>query len=109
VIVADGHVAGSIGYWEHTEAGVTVWESGWAVLPADQGRGIAGRAIREIIRLASAERSHRSLHAYPAVENAPSNTACRKAGFTLIGPRRFEYPKGHWMICNDWSLDLDQA
>ena len=31
---------------------------------------------------------------------------CRKAGFINLGPREFEYPKGHWMTCNDWAIDL---
>ncbi|MFF1635641.1 hypothetical protein [Leifsonia sp. NPDC058248] len=24
-------------------------------------------------------------------------------GVTLIGPLRFEYPKGHRMTCNEWA------
>jgi hypothetical protein len=39
-------------------------------------------------------------------ENEASNALCRKAGFTLIEQRDFEYPKGHWMTCNDWVLEL---
>ena len=106
IVLDDGDVAGSIGYWEHSEDASAVWESGWAVLPAHQGRGIATEAIRAVTALASSERTHPTLHAYPAVENAASNALCRKAGFTLIGPRRVEYPKGHWMVCNDWTISL---
>ena len=46
------------------------------------------------------------IHAYPSVDNAASNALCRRLGFELLGQDRFEYPKGHWMTCNDWSLDL---
>ncbi len=106
IVVDDGEKAGSIGYWEHTEGGETFWETGWAILPAYQGRGIATAAIAEVAKAAAAEGTHPSLHAYPGVDNAASNALCRKAGFTLLGPRQFEYPKGHWMTCNDWSLDL---
>jgi len=48
--------------------------------------------------------SHRSIHAYPGVDNGPSNAICRKAGFTLAGAHDFEYPPGHPMRCNDWFL-----
>jgi RimJ/RimL family protein N-acetyltransferase len=98
--------AGSIGYWERQWQGQDVWETGWSVLPEFQGQGIATRATRLIIERARAEGKHRFLHAYPAVDNPPSNAICQKAGFTLQGEVDFEYPKGHWMRCNDWRLDL---
>jgi hypothetical protein len=28
------------------------------------------------------------------------------AGFINRGEHTFEYPKGHWMRCNDWRIDL---
>jgi len=46
------------------------------------------------------------MHAYPAVDNAPSNGICRSLGFELLGASDFEYPKGHPLRCNDWRLDL---
>ena len=46
------------------------------------------------------------MHAFPAVENAPSNAICRKLGFTLLDEHDFEYPPGTVMRCNDWRLDL---
>lgn len=105
-IVTDDDKAGSIGYWEHAEADETVWETGWAILPEFHRRGLATAAVVEIAKVAAAAGRHRTLHAYPAVENAASNALCRKVGFTLLGARDFEYPKGHWMRCNDWSLTL---
>jgi len=63
-------------------------------------------ATIEAIAIARAERTHRFLHAFPAVENTPSNAVCRKCGFVLEGPNEFEYPMGRLMLCNDWRLDL---
>ena len=76
------------------------------MLPAFQGRGIAGSATLEAIAIARSERTRRFLHAYPSVDNAPSNAICRKLGFTLLGSGEFECPKGSLMRCNDWRLDL---
>jgi hypothetical protein len=39
-------------------------------------------------------------------DNAASDALCRRPGIVLLGQDRFEYPKDHWMTCNDWSLDL---
>src|SRR4051794_31182427 len=41
-IVADGAAAGWVGYWEHEWQGEQIYEIGWSVLPAHQGRGAAG-------------------------------------------------------------------
>ena len=49
----------------------------------------------------------RAIHAFPAVDNAPSNALCRKLGFTNLGAHEFEYPpgSGQFMRCNDWVLE----
>jgi regulator of RNase E activity RraB len=49
---------------------------------------------------------HRFMHVFPNVDNAPSNAICRKLGFELLEACEFEFPKGHFMTCNDWRLDL---
>jgi RimJ/RimL family protein N-acetyltransferase len=100
--------AGSIGYWEKQWQGQIVWETGWSVLPEFQGQGVATRATALIVERVRNEEKRRSLHAFPAVDNGPSNAICRKAGFTLQGEADFEYPPGHWMRCNDWRLDLEK-
>lgn len=102
-----GAAAGSVGYWEKDWRGGQIWEIGWMVLPAFQGRGMAGQATEQAIAMARADGKHRLLHAFPSVENAPSNAICRKLGFTLLGECDFEFPPGHWMRCNDWRLDLE--
>jgi RimJ/RimL family protein N-acetyltransferase len=109
VIVAgpDRISAGSVGYWEKEWQGETVWETGWSVLPEFQGQGIATKATLAVVAKARAENKHRFIHAYPSVDNTPSNAICRKAGFTLQGGEyEFEYPPGNPMRCNDWRLDL---
>ena len=103
---SSGEGVGWVGYWEREWQGDEVYEIGWAVIPAFQGRGIAGSATREALSLARAEQDRRYVHAYPSVENEPSNAICRKVGFTLLGAYDFEFPKGNWMRCNDWRFDL---
>jgi RimJ/RimL family protein N-acetyltransferase len=106
VITLDNISAGSVIYWEREEAGQTVWEIGWSTLPEFQGQGIGTRATQLAIENARAEKRHQYMHAYPSVENEASNAICRKLGFVLLGATDFEYPKGYWMSCNDWQLDL---
>jgi RimJ/RimL family protein N-acetyltransferase len=106
ILEASGEPAGSVGYWEKSWRDGTVYETGWSVLPEFQGRGIAAAATLLVIEEARAQRRHRYLHAFPSVENAPSNAICRKLGFELLEACDFEFPKGHWMRCNDWRLDL---
>jgi RimJ/RimL family protein N-acetyltransferase len=103
-IVLDGEAVGSVGYWERGD----VWEVGWAVLPAWQGRGIATAATAMVVERARDERRHRHMHAYPSVENPASNAICRKLGFELLGEHDFEYPPGSGNVlrCNDWRLEL---
>jgi hypothetical protein len=38
-----------------------------------------------------------------------SNAICRKVGMRLLRASEFEYPKGHWMTCNDWVIDPPAA
>ncbi|HZL65321.1 MAG TPA: GNAT family N-acetyltransferase [Thermoleophilia bacterium] len=106
VDAASGDGIGSVGYWEREWRGGQAYETGWSVLPEFQGQGIAREATARVIGLAAAERKHRFLHAFPSVDNAPSNAICRRLGFTLLGPVDVEYPPGREMRSNDWRLDL---
>src|SRR5664279_4118413 len=106
VVLPEVLAVGSIGYREREWLGETVYETGWSVLPAFQDRGIAAAATRQVIGLAAAEHRHRFLHAYPSVDNPPSNAICRKVGFVLQGQCDFEYPPGHPLRCHDWRFDL---
>jgi len=108
VDVASGEGIGWVGYWEREWRDEDVFEIGWSVVPEFQGRGIAGAATRGALDAARAERDRRFVHAYPGVENGPSNSLCRKVGFELLGAHEFEYPAGSgtMMRCNDWRFDL---
>ncbi|MFK4148178.1 GNAT family N-acetyltransferase [Streptomyces sp. NPDC004065] len=107
IVLADGgESAGAIGFWEREWREGTVWETGWAVSPGFQGRGVAGRAARAVLAEARTAGAHRYVHAFPKLEHAASNGVCRRAGFTLLGPVDFEYPKGNWIRSNDWRADL---
>jgi RimJ/RimL family protein N-acetyltransferase len=100
--------AGWVGYWERTWRDEEVYEIGWSVIPAFQGRGIASIATAHALAMARSESNRRFVHAYPSVENRPSNAICRKLGFTLLGEHEFEWPPGTggFMRCNDWRFDL---
>jgi RimJ/RimL family protein N-acetyltransferase len=106
VDVATGEGVGSVGFWTKEWREAQVYEIGWMVLPEAQGRGIAGSATAQAIELAQRDALHPAMHAFPNVDNAASNAICRKLGFQLLGAEEFEYPKGQFMTCNDWRLDL---
>ena len=105
-IVASGEGCGSVGFWEREWRNRTVWEVGWSVIPAFQGRGIAVAATSQVLARARETGDHQFVHAFPAVDNPASNAICRKLGFTLLEVCRFEYPPGNWLRCNDWRLEL---
>ncbi|GIG85495.1 GNAT family N-acetyltransferase [Plantactinospora endophytica] len=106
VAVAEEVPVGSVGYWERDWRGERVYELGWSILSAYQGRGLATAALLAVVDVARARRTHRYAHAYPSVDNGASNAVCRKAGFALLGETEFEFPKGRLMRSNDWRLDL---
>ncbi len=105
-IVVDSVAVGSVGYWERPSQDETVYETGWSVLPEYQGRGIATKAMELLIERARSENRHQYMHAFPSVDNAPSNAICRKLGFMRLAAHEFEYPPGNLMTCNDWRFDL---
>jgi RimJ/RimL family protein N-acetyltransferase len=106
VVMPGGQAAGVIGFWERPWQDGQVYETGWHVMPAFQGRGIASAAARAVAALARAQHHHRYLHAFPARDHPASNAVCGKAGFTLAGETDIEYPPGSIMRCHDWRLAL---
>jgi len=105
-VAAEPAIVGTIGFWETTWHGEAIYETGWMVLPAYTGRGIATQAALCLIQQVRSLRRHRFLHAFPAVDNVASNRVCRKAGFVNQGKCEVEFPKGHFMRSNDWRIDL---
>jgi RimJ/RimL family protein N-acetyltransferase len=106
VLVPDGVVVGSIGYWERTWQDETVFETGWSVLPEYQGRRIGAASAKAVVGFAAATRRNRHIHAFPSVGHPASNSVCERAGFTFVGECDFEYPPGNPIRCNDWRYDL---
>jgi RimJ/RimL family protein N-acetyltransferase len=104
VILADAESAGSVGFWRLDWQGATFWEIGCSVLPEYQGHGIGRRGLMLAAGLAQAAAPGREIHAFPSIDNAPSNAMCRRAGFTLAGQADYEYPAGNPMRVNDWVL-----
>ncbi|HEX6033981.1 MAG TPA: GNAT family N-acetyltransferase [Anaerolineales bacterium] len=102
----NGEGVGSVGYWKKTWRDQAVYETGWLVLPAYQGHGIATKATALVIEHAQREHKYQFMHAFPSVENVASNAICRKLGFTLVEACQVEYPPGHALTVNDWRLDL---
>jgi RimJ/RimL family protein N-acetyltransferase len=95
---------GTIGVWETRHRDVTLHETGWMVLPAHQGRGIASAALALLIERVKLEPRFPSIHAFPPVTNTPSNALCRKFDFTLLAQVDFVY-SGRTLHCNHWSLE----
>jgi RimJ/RimL family protein N-acetyltransferase len=100
-----GPAVGTIGVWDKELDGLTIHETGWMVLPAHQGRGIATRALRLLIERVREAAQFPSLHAFPPISNTPSNALCHKFHFTLLGQRAFVYA-GRTLQCNHWVLEL---
>lgn len=107
VLLTDNETVGSIGYWDSKWKDERIYEIGWSVLPAYQGRGIATAAVTAAIANANAEMKHAYMHAFPSIHNPASNAVCQKLDFRLISDCEFEYPPGNFMRCNDWRLELD--
>jgi RimJ/RimL family protein N-acetyltransferase len=97
--------AGEVTVFASSHAGEEIYEIGWMILPEFHNCGLAGRAVREVIAKARAERKFGRLHAFPAVTNGPSNRICEKNGFTNLGACEGEFA-GRRLRCNHWRIDL---
>jgi len=102
----NSEAVGNVGYWKKTWREQSVYEMGWLVLRAYQGKGIATKAAAAVIEHARVAPKYQFIHAFPSVANAPSNAICRKLGFTLVEECQVEYPLGNSLVVNDWRLDL---
>jgi RimJ/RimL family protein N-acetyltransferase len=106
VVEYGGEGIGWVGYWERTWHDQPVLEIGWAVLPGFQGRGIASSATAQLLDKAREDQPLRFVHAFPKIDNAPSNAICRKLGFTLLEEIDFPGRQRGFVRCNDWRFDL---
>jgi hypothetical protein len=62
------------------DAAPACWETGWRIAQL-AGQGIATKAIAAVA-IGRAQQDT-FMHAFPSVDNGPSNAICRKTGFTL--------------------------
>jgi RimJ/RimL family protein N-acetyltransferase len=60
----------------------------------------------QVFERAKHDDQHRFMHAFPNVDNTPSNAICRHLGFELLAACEFEFRKGRFMTCSNWRLDL---
>jgi RimJ/RimL family protein N-acetyltransferase len=79
----DGTVAGSGGFKSAPVAGEV--EIGYGVAPARQRRGMATAAVRELVRIASADPRVGAVLAKTALANVASRRVVEKAGFIHVG------------------------
>jgi RimJ/RimL family protein N-acetyltransferase len=106
VDLASGEGAGWVGFWSSEWDGEEAYEVGWSILPAFQGRGLAGAAAAAVVGLAAADGRHEAVFAFPAPANEASNAICRRLGFVLLGEADAEYPPGQMGRWNVWRLEL---
>ena len=96
---------GTIGLWPSEVGGETVYETGWMILPAHQGRGIASAALGLLLDRARADARFDAIHAFPGVTNGASNALCRKFGFELRGELEVKF-RDQDLRVNHWALTL---
>jgi RimJ/RimL family protein N-acetyltransferase len=102
---ASGPPVGTIGIWRTHWRGSEIHETGWMILPPYQGRGLASKALGLLLARARSDPRFESIHAFPAVTNAPSNALCRKFGFTKREEYDVDY-RGRPLRCRHWELPL---
>ena len=107
-IRADGIAdpVGAVGYWKITWHDLPVYESGWSVATAHQGRGFASGGLSACLDHAADHGDRDFVLAFPRVDNAASNALCRTLGFDARGVEDAEYPPGNPIRVNAWAFDL---
>ncbi|MDJ0385549.1 GNAT family N-acetyltransferase [Streptomyces sp. G-G2] len=105
-LATSGETVGSVGFWPREWRDQEVYESGWAVLPEHQGRGLAVAAIAELLAYVREHGTRRIVHAFPATDHSGSHSVCRRAGFESLGEVNFEYPPGVFHPSHDWRYTL---
>ena len=100
---------GALGYWPTKWQDHAVYEAGWSVETAHQGRGIASAAVRACLEHAARHGVLPVLYAFPRTDNVGSNLLCERLGFSLEGEHGREYPKGNPIRVNAWSYQLREV
>ena len=85
LIVEEDEVVGMCSVTRPPEDGVV--DIGYGIAPSRHGRGIAGRAIGDIVRWAASRPDVSALTAETAVGNIPSQHVLIRNGFQVVGER----------------------
>ena len=85
LVTEDGMPVGLFSITRAPEQGVL--DIGYGIAPAHQGRGLAGRALAELVDWARHDARVRCLSAETAVGNVASQAVLRRNGFTVVGQR----------------------
>lgn len=85
LIVEDGEAVGLCSITRPPRNGVI--DIGYGITPSHQARGIAGRAIGEIVAWAAGEPKVDAITAETSVTNLPSERVLLRNGFTKVGER----------------------
>ena len=97
----EAHIAGTIGL-EHVIRGAAQSATvGYWVDGARNGRGLASRAVAEVVELAAAEHGLHRLQAPVRVDNLASQRVLEKNGFERIGVAR-----GYLRVGGEWRDHL---
>jgi RimJ/RimL family protein N-acetyltransferase len=95
LIVEGGEVVGLCSITRPPENGEI--DIGYGISPSKQNRGIAGRAIGDVVAWAQSAEGVRAITAETAAENLPSQRVLRRNGFSEVG-RRVDEEDG-FLIC----------
>jgi len=85
LIVEAGEVVGLCSVTRPFQEGVI--DIGYGVAPSRQGRGHAGRAVRDVVAWARQDPRVQAITAETAMENVPSQRVLAAAGFVQAGER----------------------
>jgi ribosomal-protein-alanine N-acetyltransferase len=97
VILDGGRIAGTVTMSNIVLGPLHSATLGYWVAERVNGRGLATRAVREVIGIAFEELGLHRLEAATLVDNAPSQRVLEKNGFELIGlARRYLQIAGEW-------------
>ena len=94
---------GTMMLWASERDGEAFTEAGWMLLPEHQGKGHAREALRLLLEQARADGRWGPIHAFPGVDNIPSNALCRGQGFTFLETVDVDYGD-RTLHCNHWVL-----
>ncbi len=86
----------TVGIFPSEIEGEWVFEIGWSVLTAHQGKGIAFEAAKALDDYATQQLGVKVLTAFPNVTNTASNRICEKLGMRRV--KSVQYPFGETVL-----------